>query len=709
MKGQEVANRAVAILIVVLLFILVLIMAAAASAAGVWVPRFRRQAQGGAPQPRNAWVVLNMTGDYYIPGALATAWSIRQHKTKHALVCMVTNDVSEIARKQLALVFDEVVEVPYLTYKTNPPPSNHQRAVYGGWVDNSFTKWNALNLTQYSKVCFVDADFIHLSNCDELHGLRAPAACFSNPWAAPYSRGKKPMLNPYVRYGNNRNFSATPLGAPRRHGLRDEKPVLLKHGDAVPAAVIVDAITRQQAFASIGAVVLLEPNAADYEAFKQFVGGQKPYYGAKFPKVPSTADESSIDLFYAQEKRRDWAHIGQEFEMIPWKEEIWSDGQKARAWHYMQRKPWEDDPAQLVEYKDLQRWWDVADDLIKAHPELKEAFYPDPRTVSPLDIDYSQYKITGDIRRDLATLARSRHRDRDTAIDAALRHWHTSMRASDDPNPSAWSTIYREDFDRAQLERILIADGALDAADAPKMVAEIARKVASRLHRVPVPTRMQPRCDGEKVYYASSTVTPVTPRVQLLLKIAGCEAVAAAAMRYGIVAPGATWESFTAHHYELLRGAGVRNQAFSSPFGARARLERYFSPFPDVDVPLRSEGEFFATFEEGKKSMQDYEGAWLCEPSEELAVRAAKVIVAVLSVARPLTITFATCSAEAAELLETSPALVASKWFASGTVQRETIDGRRSAKAVRMYYACLSNEKPDKVEMAKLLDSIMAR
>ena len=41
-----------------------------------------------------AWVTLVMMKDSYIPGALVLAKSLREVKTKHSIVCMVTDDFS---------------------------------------------------------------------------------------------------------------------------------------------------------------------------------------------------------------------------------------------------------------------------------------------------------------------------------------------------------------------------------------------------------------------------------------------------------------------------------------------------------------------------------------------------------------------------------------------------------------------------------------
>lgn len=58
---------------------------------------------------RRAFVLLVMKGDAYVPGALVAAYSLRLTGSSADLVCMVTPDVTETARKRLAVAFTKVV------------------------------------------------------------------------------------------------------------------------------------------------------------------------------------------------------------------------------------------------------------------------------------------------------------------------------------------------------------------------------------------------------------------------------------------------------------------------------------------------------------------------------------------------------------------------------------------------------------------------
>jgi hypothetical protein len=121
--------------------------------------------------PRCAYVCLVMKGDSYTAGALVAGHSLRQTGTVHAIICMVTDDVSEAARARLRLVFDRVVEVPYLRYECHPLRTAKQRDMYAPWVNDAFTKWNMVCpmvvhtgtslLFYYAPTCY----FLYLKKC----------------------------------------------------------------------------------------------------------------------------------------------------------------------------------------------------------------------------------------------------------------------------------------------------------------------------------------------------------------------------------------------------------------------------------------------------------------------------------------------------------------------------------------------------------------
>jgi lipopolysaccharide biosynthesis glycosyltransferase len=275
--------------------------------------------QSTKAESKYAWVCLVMRGDKYVPGALVTAYSLRKTNTKHELVCMVTKDVTPAARNQLSIVFNSVIEVPYLSAKCKPLRTERQKELYSTWVNDAFTKWNMLKLTVYNKVMFIDADKIVLNNIDHLFDLAAPAATFSSPWAKPYIENG--MHNPYES---------------------------VTHGKPITKAQIAEGLTRNS-FVLIGTMVLLEPNLQDYNFFCQRLLEQKEF---GFAGCNSMTDEQSLVSLYP---KSGWTMISQQYNFIPWHIK-WLQGQKPYVFHFFGRKPWEMD---RNAWDDLDAFWQL--------------------------------------------------------------------------------------------------------------------------------------------------------------------------------------------------------------------------------------------------------------------------------------------------------------------------------------------------------------
>lgn len=126
-----------------------------------------------------AWVTLVMKGNSYIPGALAMAQSLKSINTKHKIVCMVTNDVTDY--EDLEQVFDEVVHIDYINIDTTDKSKSNSR--YDRWINQSATKWRCLELIKYDKVMFVDSDVVFIKNFDYIFNFKCPAATFFNNWS----------------------------------------------------------------------------------------------------------------------------------------------------------------------------------------------------------------------------------------------------------------------------------------------------------------------------------------------------------------------------------------------------------------------------------------------------------------------------------------------------------------------------------------------
>ncbi|AYN45007.1 p13 [Alphabaculovirus alterspexiguae] len=137
-----------------------------------------------------AYVTLVMIGDEYVKGAKVLAKSLLATGTKNDLVCMVTSDVSAEARKELSNLYTSVVDVDYINFKCPPMLTKRQSQMYGPWINRAFTKWQCLQLKNYKKIVYLDADHLVVKNIDHLFHLNAPAICFTDDNYGYYDRYK---------------------------------------------------------------------------------------------------------------------------------------------------------------------------------------------------------------------------------------------------------------------------------------------------------------------------------------------------------------------------------------------------------------------------------------------------------------------------------------------------------------------------------------
>uniref|UniRef100_A0A6C0I1S3 Glycosyltransferase n=1 Tax=viral metagenome TaxID=1070528 RepID=A0A6C0I1S3_9ZZZZ len=339
-----------------------------------------------------AWcmLVIGDIEDGYLIGALVCAKSLKEQHTQYPIILMVTEEIWQTLQKNETIyneVFDSIVIVPIIEHPTLEFKSERQKEMYEHWINKSFTKWNCLTLTEYNKVILLDADMVFTSNCDELFELRAPAGCFSQPWAFPYQKHGA-LYNPYIKSN-------------KRWLLNRDIP----HGATIKACIIRDTIfTKKSPTFAVGAfMVLLEPNIEDYTLLLDIIKSQTVYgknmahFGGNTIRSISGSDETAISLLYSY-KNIDFTHIHQKFAAAMWKHE-WVPSGEERAIHYFGKtKPWN---MHIEEYPDLQIWWNIAD-LLCIDERFKLIFYP-PYTPSLLDIAVAEYELAKDIQKLIVT------------------------------------------------------------------------------------------------------------------------------------------------------------------------------------------------------------------------------------------------------------------------------------------------------------------
>lgn len=532
--------------------------------------------KGGRLEPiaeeKYAWAVLVMIGDAYAPGAMVVAQSLRNVGTKYPTICMVTEDVSMEMRKNMSLVFDHVIEIPYISHKARPMHTAKQKDYYGGWLDKSFTKWNCLNFTDYDRVILVDADITFITNVDDLFDLHPPAACYSLPWALPYV--KTGLVNPYI-------------------GKMKELP----HGVTIPANTIMKAL-KMKTFVGGGFIVLLRPDAEEYKKFVSMVKENEIY--AENYISTSTADEMSIAEFYAR-RNINWTHIHQRYAAIPWKQEWVSTD--IRGYHYFGKKPWEMDP---TEWPDLADWWDVAEGIISKFPHMHNIFYPVVTEVTDADAAIAQYKLASELRQLLSKIPNINA----GKIRGVFNVWIMRLMKSNDQQ--TWSKIFRKSSidEPLNIELIKSLSTANNEAYTRDYIANALSIVDRRIGHYPKPTKFEFKCANGAITYGSQFHMELTPKCIELIEKTNCHIFGCMAAKYSAMEPDINNiltlpKQFIIH---LNTKYNVTGEAFVTPF--TATLPNYTTIFGDEDAPFGSIGNFLNIEPEGDWVM-------LLHPSED--------------------------------------------------------------------------------------------
>eukprot|EP00042_Codosiga_hollandica_P043264 m.408585 g.408585 ORF g.408585 m.408585 type:complete len:358 (+) comp56509_c0_seq3:1-1074(+) len=277
-------------------------------------------------EKKNAFVTLVMggpgVGDAYIQGAAVLAFTLRQQKTTADIVLMVTDDVPAASVAAAARVFDHVVPVQHITATTAHLPYKRFQHMYT-WLNNCLTKFRCLQLTQYRRVVFLDADMVAVSNPDSIFEVSAPAGICSII--------KTPQ--------DNEQF----------------------HGKPIDPKIIDNSLSD---YGIRGCTLLLRPSEnefkrlMDHVASLDVVGDPKRHIGP---------DEFFITNYF----RRYWYHLHSRFGCTSWKTEDVGSAQPVFL-HFVSEKPW----AYTKEWDDFKLWNKLAQQLVDRHPQMYDVLVP---------------------------------------------------------------------------------------------------------------------------------------------------------------------------------------------------------------------------------------------------------------------------------------------------------------------------------------------
>ena len=122
-----------------------------------------------------AYVTFIIRNDSYLPGALVFAYALRMQETKHDLLCIVSDNISASAIRQLRVLYDDVIVMPEVYVAHDRRQERQDRPFL-------FSRFNAFRLgadgdlgKNYEKIIIADCDLLPIKDYDTLFELDAPA------------------------------------------------------------------------------------------------------------------------------------------------------------------------------------------------------------------------------------------------------------------------------------------------------------------------------------------------------------------------------------------------------------------------------------------------------------------------------------------------------------------------------------------------------
>ena len=202
----------------------------------------------------------------YLDGCILGALGLKRQGVNADVICFVTPDINLQDRMKLAVVFDEVIRVPYISPYEMPDDGDETLKTI--MMDpkifdncNKYTKMHPYThvffklhifnpeLFPYEKVCFVDSDLVPMNYYDSLFMLNTPAG-----WVE--YRKKFPYKDSYAW----------------------DRCDFLKHGEPIPK-IFTDVDTPGGADVNAGLMVI-KPNKKEYNSMiRQITGPLQSWMG----------------------------------------------------------------------------------------------------------------------------------------------------------------------------------------------------------------------------------------------------------------------------------------------------------------------------------------------------------------------------------------------------------------------------------------------
>jgi len=203
---------------------------------------------GGGAMQNKAFATFLMLNDSYLPGALMLGYALRKQKTDADLVCMITEDITDEAKRSLELLFDHVIPVKTIFV---PHKRRQERQDRPFW----FTRLNALRLGRdgdlgfdYKKVVLLDADVLPIKDYASLFSLNTPAGIPNEDKS---------------KFVDTEDKDRTKISKWSWHEAYDK---ICPHGHAIPKEITDRVLDDPKNMGLNGSLFVIKPSMSEFEA-----------------------------------------------------------------------------------------------------------------------------------------------------------------------------------------------------------------------------------------------------------------------------------------------------------------------------------------------------------------------------------------------------------------------------------------------------------
>ena len=186
------------------------------------------------------------------------------------------------------------------------------------------TKFRILELEEYDKVLFMDADMLIIKNIEDLFLMKTPAGCFAHQ-----------TIEEFVRHKNYPKSLQDSFLQDRKYHFPDIFP-LLPHKTCLPPETIKQAMKKPRTYGVQGGLILLRPNKALFEKYCQSL--DRILHSFITPLIGGV-DELSITLFLA-EQNFSWYNIDMSYNVIVLQLFPIFKEKNSNILHFVRYKPW---------------------------------------------------------------------------------------------------------------------------------------------------------------------------------------------------------------------------------------------------------------------------------------------------------------------------------------------------------------------------------